>query len=215
MAAARIFILVLVASASLTYAYDSSPLQDFCVAILKPPVFVNGFICKDPKKVTADDFFFTGLNKPASTANEVGSTETFVTVNEVAGLNTMGIGLGRIDFAPGGLNPPHEHPRASELLTVLDGTLLAGFVTSNPNHKLFTKILNKGDAFTFPRGLIHFQLNLGNTSAVALAAFGSQNPGRSDIANVVFGSNPKIHDDILAKAFRVDKKLIDLIQARF
>ncbi|KAL5978680.1 hypothetical protein ACLOJK_029797 [Asimina triloba] len=191
MVAAHIFILVLVASASLTYAYDSSPLQDFCVAILEPPVFVNGFICKDPEKVTAHDFFFTGLNKPASTANELGSKETFVTVNELAGLNTLGVALGRIDFAPGGLNPPHEHPRASEILTVLDGTLLAGFVTSDPNHTLFIKILNTGDSFTFPRGLIHFQLNLGNTSEVALAAFGSQNPGRINIANVVSVPTPK------------------------
>ncbi|KAL5977259.1 hypothetical protein ACLOJK_021603 [Asimina triloba] len=215
MAAAHILILVLVASASLTYAYDPSPLQDFCVAILQPPVFVNGFICKDPKMVTADDFCFTGLNKPASTANKLGSAVTLVTVNELAGLNTLGIALARIDFAPGGLNPPHAHPRASEILTVLDGTLLVGFVTSNPNHTLFSKILNTGDAFTFPQGLIHFQLNLGNTSAVALAALGSQNPGVITIANAVFGSNPKIYDDILVKAFQVDKKLIDLIQAQF
>ncbi|CAB4269043.1 unnamed protein product [Prunus armeniaca] len=33
-----------------------------------------------------------------------------------AGLNTLGISLTRIDFAPNGLNPPHTHPRASEFL---------------------------------------------------------------------------------------------------
>ncbi|GLT55214.1 hypothetical protein SLA2020_283570 [Shorea laevis] len=40
-----------------------------------------------------------------------------------AGLNTLGISLARIDFAPYGLNPPHIHPRATEILVVLEGTL--------------------------------------------------------------------------------------------
>ncbi|GJY39801.1 putative germin-like protein 2-1 [Tanacetum coccineum] len=35
------------------------------------------------------------------------------------------------------------------------------------------------------------------------------------IANAVFGSNPDISDDILAKAFQVDKKVIDEIQSNF
>uniref|UniRef100_A0A5B6ZYN6 Germin-like protein n=1 Tax=Davidia involucrata TaxID=16924 RepID=A0A5B6ZYN6_DAVIN len=107
------------------------------------------------------------------------------------------------------------HPRGSEVLTVLEGTLLAGFVTSNPDNRLITKVLNPGDVFVFPIGLIHFQLNVGNTSAVAYAAFSSQNPGRIDIANAVFGSTPSISDDVLTKAFQVDKEVIEDLQAQF
>ncbi|GJZ08409.1 germin, RmlC-like cupin domain protein [Tanacetum coccineum] len=74
---------------------------------------------------------------------------------------------------------------------------------------------NAGDVFVFPQGLIHFQQNVGNGYALAIAALSSQNPGAITIADAVFGSNPDISDDILAKAFQVDKKVIDDIQSNF
>ncbi|CAA6656626.1 unnamed protein product [Spirodela intermedia] len=129
-------------------------------------------------------------------------------------LNTLGISLVRIDFARHGLNPPHTHPRATEVLTLLQGQLHVGFVTSNPP-KLFTKILNKGDVFVFPQGLIHFQLNIGHENAVAIAGLSSQNPGVITIANAVFGSNPAINDDVLEKAFQIDKKIVDYLKSQF
>lgn len=178
-------------------------------------VFANGFVCKDPKLATPDDFFFSGLDKPGNTSNKVGSTVTPVNVAQIPGLNSMGISLARVDFAPYGLNPPHIHPRGTEILTVLEGSLYVGFVTSNPENKLFAKVLNKGDVFVFPQGLIHFQFNYGTNNVVALAALSSQNPGVITVGNAVFKSNPPISDDILAKAFQVDKKIIDLIQAQF
>lgn len=55
--------------------------------------------------------------------------------------------MGRIDIAPGGVNPLHYHPRASEMLTVLRGTLYAGFISSNledGTNKLYSAILNQG-----------------------------------------------------------------------
>ena len=140
-------------------------------------------------------------------------------VNNLAGLNTLGVSLARLDFAPYGLNPPHTHPRATEVLFVLEGTLNVGFVTSNPpnnmKNQLFTKTLNPVDVFVFPEGLIHFQFNVGKTNAVAFAGFGSQNPGVITIANAVFGSDPLISPAVLAKAFQVDKKVIDLLEAQF
>jgi oxalate decarboxylase/phosphoglucose isomerase-like protein (cupin superfamily) len=124
----------------------------------------------------------------------------------------MGISLARIDYAPCGLDPPHTHPRGTEILTVLEGCLYVGFVTSNPDNKLFTKVLNKGDVFVFPQGLIHFQFNYGTKNAVAFAGLSSQNPGVITVANTVFGSKPSIADDILSKAFQVDKMTVDRIQ---
>ncbi|QCE07487.1 germin-like protein subfamily 1 member 13 isoform X2 [Vigna unguiculata] len=212
------FLVVLLALASsVAFAYDPSPLQDFCVAIndTKTGVFVNGKFCKDPKLAYADDFFYRGLGA-GDTANPLGSKVTAVTVNEILGLNTLGISLARIDFAPKGLNPPHTHPRGTEILVVLEGTLYVGFVASNQNdNRLFTKVLNKGDVFVFPIGLIHFQQNVGYGNAVAIAALSSQNPGVITIANAVFGSKPPISDDVLAKAFQVDVKIIDYLQKQF
>ncbi|WVZ94691.1 hypothetical protein U9M48_040556 [Paspalum notatum var. saurae] len=219
MAASSYFILAvcLAFTASQAIASDPSPLQDFCVADEYSPVKVNGFVCKDPMAVNADDFFkAANLDKPRNTmGSKVGSNVTLINVMQLPGLNTLGISLARIDYAPLGENPPHTHPRATEILTVLEGTLYVGFVTSNPN-KLFTKELNKGDVFVFPEGLIHFQFNpVHDKPAVALAALSSQNPGVITIANVVFGSKPPISDDVLAKAFQVGKGTIDWLQAQF
>ena len=179
-------------------------------------MFVNGKFCKDPKLATANDFFFSGLNIARSTSNPVGSVVTPANVAQIPGLNTLGISLVRIDYAPyGGLNPPHTHPRATEILTVLEGTLYVGFVTSNPDNRLITKVLNPGDVFVFPVGLIHFQFNVGKTKASAIAALSSQNPGVITIANAVFGSTPPIRSDVLAKAFQVDKNIVDYLQKQF
>ncbi|XP_047332696.1 germin-like protein subfamily 1 member 13 [Impatiens glandulifera] len=216
--------LVLVAVVALTFTFarasDPSSLQDFCVAIDDPTgaLFINGKFCKNPNLVNANDFFFSGLNKAGDTSNPLGSNVTAVNVNNLKGLNTLGISLARIDFAPYGLNPPHTHPRATEVLVVFEGTLLVGFVTSNlPNQKnrLFTKTLYPGDVFVFPEGLIHFQQNVGKTKAVAGAALSSQNPGVITIANAVFGSDPKISPDVLTKAFQVDKNVINYLQSQF
>ncbi|KAK0602131.1 hypothetical protein LWI29_030621 [Acer saccharum] len=208
---------VLALASSFASASDPSPLQDFCVAIddYKSGVFVNGKFCKDPKLATPNDFFFSGLNIPRDTSNPIGSNVTQVNVAQIAGLNTLGVSLARIDYAPYGQNPPHTHPRASEILFVQEGNLYVGFVTSNPENKLFTKVLNKGDVFVFPVGLIHFQFNIGKTNAVAFAGLSSQNPGVITIANAVFGSDPPINPDFLARAFQLDQKVVKSLQAKF
>ncbi|KAK8589620.1 hypothetical protein V6N13_088456 [Hibiscus sabdariffa] len=209
---------ILALASPFAYASDPSPLQDFCVAINDPKdgVFVNGKFCRDPKLAKADDFYYSGLNIPRNTSNPVGSTVTPVNVAQIPGLNTLGISLARIDFAPnGGLNPPHTHPRATEILLVVEGTLYVGFVTSNTDNRLITKVLYPGDVFVFPQGLVHFQFNVGNTNAVAFAGLSSQNPGVISIANAVFGSNPPINPDLLVKAFQLDKNVVKNLQSKF
>ena len=136
-------------------------------------------------------------------------------VAQIPSLNTLGISLVRIDYAPYGQNPPHTHPRATEILVVLEGTLYVGFVASNTENRLFTKVLNKGDVFVFPVGLIHFQFNVGKTNAIAIAGLSSQNAGVITIANAVFGSNPPINPDVLTKAFQFDKNVVQHLQKLF
>ena len=176
---------------------------------------MNGKFCKDPKLTVAEDFFFSGLDKPGNTSNAVASNVTTVNVEKIKGLNTLGISMVRIDYEPYGQNPPHTHPRATEILTVLEGTLYVGFVTSNTENRLISKVLNKGDVFVFPIGLIHFQFNVGKTKAVAIAGLSSQNPGVITIANAVFGSDPPINPDVLTRAFQLDKKVVSYLQSRF
>ncbi|KAH7526073.1 hypothetical protein JRO89_XSUnG0066800 [Xanthoceras sorbifolium] len=197
----------------LALAYEPKPLQDFCVA--DSDTRVNGLACKDPLMVQASDFSFSGLHITGNTSNAVGFSAKAVNVVQVPGLNTLGISMVRLDYAPWGTNPPHTHPRASEILTVVEGSLEVGFVTSNPENRLISKVLQKGDVFVFPVGLVHFQRNVGHGNAVAIAALSSQNPGTITIANAVFGSNAPIASDLLAKAFQVDKKIVDQIQWKF
>lgn len=178
-------------------------------------VLVNGLTCKDPKLADANDFFFAGLHLAGNTSNAVGSWVTPVTVSQMPGLNTLGISMVRIDYAPWGINPPHTHPRASEILTILEGCLQVGFITSSPENRHISKVLQKGDVFVFPIGLIHYQRNLDSKNAIAIAALSSQNPGVITVANAVFGSVPDISSDVLAKAFQVDKNVINYLQAHF
>ena len=179
-------------------------------------VFVNGKFCKNPKLANANDFFTSGLNIPGNTNNKVGSNVTTVNVDRIAGLNTLGISLVRIDYAPYGQNPPHTHPRGSEILVVVEGTLHVGFVSSNQDgNRLFTKVLNKGDVFVFPIGMIHFQLNIGHTPSVAFAGLSSQNAGVITIADTVFGSTPPINPEVLARAFQLDPKVVEELQQKF
>ncbi|KAG0533045.1 hypothetical protein BDA96_04G158600 [Sorghum bicolor] len=217
MAVRRLFLFIstLAMACCCAFASDPSLLQDFCVAGKMSQVNVNGFACKDAKDVVAEHFFFSGLHMAGNTSNKQGSAVTAVNVAQIPGLNTMGISMVRIDYAPKGLNPPHTHPRATEILVVLEGSLYVGFVTSNPNNTLIAKVVNKGDVFVFPKGLVHFQYNYGTDNAVVLAALSSQNPGVITIANTVFGSDPSISDDILTKAFQVNQNTVDWIQAQF
>ncbi|XP_031379645.1 germin-like protein subfamily 1 member 13 [Punica granatum] len=216
----KLFVILFVCALafSSSFAYDPSPLQDICVAIAEPKnaVFVNGKFCKNPNLTVADDFLYQGLNMPGDTNNKLGSKVTPVTVDQIPGLNTLGISAARIDFAPYGLNPPHTHPRGTEFLIVVEGELYVGFVLSNQlGNRLITKVLKPGDVFVFPIGMIHFQLNVGKSNAVAFAGLSSQNPGVITIANAVFGAKPPINPDVLTKAFQVDKKAIDYLQSQF
>ncbi|MFS7970167.1 hypothetical protein Hanom_Chr09g00817841 [Helianthus anomalus] len=123
--------------------------------------------------------------------------------------------MARLDIAPGGVNVPHTHPRAAEMVVVIEGSMQVGFVTSNPENRLISKVLQKGDVFIIPDGLVHFQRNVGHGNAVAIVALSSQNPGLITATNAVFGANPDIPNDLLAKAFQVDVKVVDQIQSNF
>ncbi|KAK4347418.1 hypothetical protein RND71_033757 [Anisodus tanguticus] len=138
-----------------------------------------------------------------NTSNAIGFQITSAIIH---GFDALGIAIGRADFAPNGFSPPHTHPRASEIVLVLEGCVEIGFVTSHPENRLFTKTLEVGDFFTVPQGLVHFQRNVGEANAATITAFSSQFPGLIRVADASFGSDPKIPDDLLAKAFRIDEK---------
>ncbi|ESW35273.1 hypothetical protein PHAVU_001G221200 [Phaseolus vulgaris] len=193
-------------------ASDPDPLQDLCVADLASAVKVNGFTCKDAAKVNASDFFSDILAKPGATNNTYGSLVTGANVQKIPGLNTLGVSLSRVDYAPGGINPPHTHPRATEIVFVLEGTLDVGFITTA--NVLISKTIYKGEIFVFPKGLVHFQKNNAKEPASVLAAFNSQLPGTQSIALTLFAATPPVPDNVLTKAFQVGTKEVQKIKSR-
>ncbi|XP_027362610.1 rhicadhesin receptor-like [Abrus precatorius] len=191
---------------------DPDPLQDLCVADLASGVKVNGFTCKDTSKVNASDFSSNILAKPGATNNTFGSLVTGANVQKIPGLNTLGVSLSRIDYAPGGINPPHTHPRATEIVFVLEGQLDVGFITTA--NVLISKTIVKGDIFVFPKGLIHFQKNNAKVPAAVISAFNSQLPGTQSIATTLFAATPPVPDHVLTKTFQVGTREVEKIKSR-
>ncbi|XP_049397829.1 germin-like protein subfamily 1 member 13 [Solanum stenotomum] len=203
------------------YAYDNNPLQDICVAVSdsEASVFVNGNICKDPKLATPNDFYFPSLNISKVVYPNYGIGATFVGVQDMPGLNTLGMSICRIEFEPQGHAPLHTHPRATELITVLEGTLYVAFLVPDPadffTSRLFSKILYPGDVFVFPRGLIHFQYNVGDTKTVVFGNFNSQNSGIVTFPSSIITSQPLIVDDIIALGVQLNKTEIAELRKKF
>jgi quercetin dioxygenase-like cupin family protein len=131
-------------------------------------------------------------------------TVTKATMMEFPALNGQSVSYAMLKFPSESVNPPHTHPRAAELLLVLNGTLCVGFIDTTG--KLYTQDLAEGDMFVFPKGLVHYQYNPGQSPAVALSAFGSAAAGTVSVPVTVFGTG--IDDAVLAKSFKTDVLLI-------
>ncbi|XP_008775504.2 germin-like protein 3-8 [Phoenix dactylifera] len=193
---------------------DPDPLQDFCVANPQTSdVTVNGFPCKPTSSIVSDDFFSTALSKAGSTDNIFSSNVTAADVLSFPGLNTLGLSMNRVDIAPGGVNPPHTHPRATQLGLVLHGQVLVGIISTS--NVFYSKILNAGESFVIPRGLVHFEYNMGKEAALEITAFNSQLPGVLIAPRTLFGSMPGIPSEVLAKTFQVDQQVVNLIKSKF
>ncbi|KAK9275090.1 hypothetical protein L1049_022349 [Liquidambar formosana] len=180
-------------------ARDPDILTDFVV----PPGI-------DPNTITRQYFTYTGF-RYATKANLTGRTSSLfftATKKEFPALEGQGLSVAKILYPPSVINPPIYHPRSSELLIVLQGTIEVGFVDTT--NKLFVQTLQPNDLFVFPKGLVHFQRNTrSDRCAVSLAVFGSSNPGAVLIGSSVFGSG--IDAEILAKAFKTDPETISKI----
>ncbi|TQD75401.1 hypothetical protein C1H46_039063 [Malus baccata] len=129
---------------------------------------------------------------------------------EFPALNGQSVSYAVLEFPSNSTNPPHTHPRAAELLFLIDGTLEVGFVDTK--NKLFTQSLQVGDLFVFPKGLAHFQYNADpQFPALAVSAFGSANAGTVSIPNTLFATG--VDDNVLAISFKTDVATIQKLKA--
>ncbi|XP_007010444.2 PREDICTED: germin-like protein subfamily 3 member 2 [Theobroma cacao] len=187
-----------------TLASDPDPVQDFCI----PQKGIA--TCRNSSAVTVEDFVFSGIKLPGK-FSETGLAAKSVNVNVFPGLTTLGMSFVRADFEVGGINVPHFHPRATEIAFVLQGRVYSGFVDTE--NRIYAKVIEKGEVMVFPRGLLHFQMNVGDTPATILGSFDSQNPGLLRIPNAVFGTG--IEEKLLEKAFGLSAKEIANLRRKF
>ncbi|XP_007211145.2 germin-like protein subfamily T member 2 [Prunus persica] len=196
-----------------SHCADPDPLLDLCVANLTASTSSSYFPCKLPSEVTADDFVFDGLSKQGNVTNLFGVAVTTGNVLSFPGLNTLGLSMNRVDFGPGGINPPHSHPRASEIGIVIEGTILSGIVTTK--NVYYGKVATAGQVFAVPRGLVHFELNLGQTKALFFTAFNSHLPGSTVLPLSLFAAAPSIPMEVLTKTYLVDEDAINAMKSKF
>ncbi|XP_015932017.1 germin-like protein 9-3 [Arachis duranensis] len=176
------------------------------------PDIPSDFITPDGIPIDGKYFTYTGMRAfvqqsapPSYFTYMRASKEEFVALD---GLSVATIILG---FRPGDVSPPHIHPRASELLFVVEGSLVVGFVDTN--NKLFTQKLQTGDMFVFPKGLIHFQLNEDpKNHAISVSSLGSASPGLILVPNNLFNTSATIDDRVLALSFKTNISTIQLLK---
>ncbi|KAL6858784.1 hypothetical protein ACP4OV_017786 [Aristida adscensionis] len=187
--------------------------QEFCVGDLARGDTPAGYLCKPEASVTADDFYYRGLatTGPAVAAFKVSFSSAFVT--RFPAVNGLGISAARADLAPGGIVPLHWHPTGgTELLYVLDGAMVCGFISAASN-RVFSKTLHKGDLMALPQGLPHFQYNVGHTTAVALSSYSSPNPGLQILDFALFAND--LPSEVVSKVTVLDELEVRKLKALF
>ena len=136
------------------------------------------------------DYKFDFFNfNPKITGN--GGTVTVGNRANFPAITTQGVAMAVGILYPCGLNTPHFHPRASEILFVANGTgpVLSGTVLESGADNLISNLLRPGQAEVYPKGSIHFQQNLGCDTVMFVSAFGDEDPGVSQIAQNFFGAH--------------------------
>lgn len=140
---------------SCTLASDPDPVADFAnvTTFTLRDIFTNGDVSVGP-----------------------GGTRATVNIAKFPAMQTQSLTYTQFKMKPCGVNLPHTHPRSSEMLTLVSGgPLQVGFVDTNGTAHI--DILNAGDVTVFPRGLLHFELNVGKHTAFYISALNSENPG--------------------------------------
>ncbi|KAF9584033.1 hypothetical protein BGW38_007800 [Lunasporangiospora selenospora] len=154
--------------------------------------------------------------------DNTGGTIALSTINNFPALIGTQVAMAVGFVNPCGLNVPHSHPRANELLTVIQGKLIAGLILEindgsfghvvgqpapvhGPIPQVTTTLANY-TGMLFPQGETHFQFNPTCEPALFVAAFDSSDPGRTQIARNFFSDMP---DDMLIASIGDDQEVLD------
>ncbi|KZV51374.1 hypothetical protein F511_37554 [Dorcoceras hygrometricum] len=183
--------------------------QDFCIADLTGPETPSGYTCKPSANATVSDFVYTGLRTPGPKIEIIKAAVSPAFTAQFPGLNGQGVSLLRLDLDPAGVIPLHTHPGAAELLLVTKGVVVSGFISTA--NQVFVATLHKGDITVIPRGVLHFQINGGGSTAVAFASFSSENPGLQITDFALFANS--LPSEIVEKVTFLDDAQVKKLKA--
>ncbi|KAF2102255.1 RmlC-like cupin [Rhizodiscina lignyota] len=135
-------------------------------------------------------------------------------------LKDLGISttLGFLDAC--GMNTAHVHPRATEMLTVVEGEIDTGMILENkilaPGKGTgeVTTHLKKFQGTVFPQGSIHYQVNTECHPAVFVANLNAEDPGTNQIAQGFFGLDADVVEATLGFPRHIDGKDIEKFRAQ-
>ncbi|KAK7257351.1 hypothetical protein RIF29_31262 [Crotalaria pallida] len=184
---------------------------DFCIADIKSAPTPAGYPCKSPSTVTVDDFVFSNFVEGKPNIFNFSFTPAFV--DQFPAFNGLGLSASRFDIEVGGVVPLHTHADATEVIIMIQGSLTAGFITSDTN-TVYQRTLSAGNIMVLPKGLLHFALNAGSQKASATVIFsGSVQPSVQLLDLALFGNN--FDSALVAKTTFLDPEQIKKLKGVF
>ncbi|KAH8888013.1 RmlC-like cupin [Thozetella sp. PMI_491] len=166
-------------------------------------------------------FQFVNVSHFAPTAGEIvlSDVDTFPALIQTK----MSSAIGFVDAC--GLNTPHWHPRATEFLTVVNGTLISALMLEDLNNStgrtspnvlspnitipMVTATLSNFTGMLYPEGLVHWQFNPTCSPAVFASSFDNNDSGRAQIASNFFSETP---DNVILTALGNNLEIINANQ---
>ncbi|KNC81563.1 hypothetical protein SARC_06120 [Sphaeroforma arctica JP610] len=113
----------------------------------------------------------------------------------------------KFTIEPCGINLPHIHPRATELVYMVSGAVTVGFVGENGGGAIMNNLSADMSTF-FPQGLIHFQQNMECEPAVFVSSLNGVDPGTITLPEQLFA----LPTEALSAAFGQSEAAINLIR---
>ncbi|CAM9889687.1 unnamed protein product [Chrysoparadoxa australica] len=144
---------------------------------MKHMVMEEGAITTLAMRAQFDDEDFTLDLAGLDVTPQAGGTVQGGNLANWPALDGQGLSVALFNLEPCGINLPHVHPRASELVYAIDAKkLLVAFSEENGGRGIENKI-STGMTTFFPEGLVHFQQNLSCENAKYVAFLNSEDPG--------------------------------------
>ena len=163
---------------------------------------------QDRQKFKNTDFVFDLAGSKPNVVGKGGSGRR-ASISEMPSLEGIGISSVLFHIEACGINLPHIHPRATELFYVVEGQFQTGFLEENDGRLILNNLV-QGQTTFFPRGLVHFEQNLGCSEATFLSAFNHEDPGVVTIPNRLFD----IPIQALTSSFNSTEDTINALKAR-